>query len=81
MTEPLLILAVLALGFFAGLLFPDLWKDRLGWEVQRRTPRRCAECGAWCWTSGMESARHKLAGWVRVCPRCYAEHYKPFSKG
>jgi len=79
MTEPLLILAVLALGFAAGRLFPALWADRLSWAIRRRAPRRCASCGAWGRTGNMRSARHRTAGWVRVCARCYAEHYTPFT--
>ena len=80
MTDPLPLLVIFAIGFVAGRMFPALWADRLLWAIKRRTPRRCPSCGVWCWTGDMEMARHKLAGWVRVCHRCYTQHYTPFSK-
>lgn len=81
-TERLLLLVAIgfALGYATGRMIPVLWATRLRWAIQDHTPRRCAECGRWCWTGDTERARHKLAGWVRVCQRCYAEHYKPFSR-
>lgn len=76
--ETLIILLAFILGWLAGLTFPNspIYYE-IKWWLLDHTPLRCPRCKTWHARRDMVSARHNVAGWVRICEHCHNELYHP----
>jgi hypothetical protein len=74
------ILSAFLLGILLGRL--RLWRLRMwSYRITDRLPARCPACKTWHVRHDMIPARHRAAGWVRICQQCYDSEYTPYTRG
>lgn len=75
--ETLIILLAFFLGFLCRHAIPFHVIVDWQWQITSRLPQRCPRCKTWHTRRDMVSARHNVAGWVRICEHCHHELYHP----
>ena len=78
--DPAVIIAAFLLGFLVGRIPSTSWWSSLRWEIKRRTPHRCPQCGKWQTYGHMAGARHRTAGWIRLCQDCHKDLFNPLTQ-
>lgn len=72
------------IAFLAGILFTQFLHTYpvrvMIWKTKNLVPRRCPVCGKWYPTEKLLYAKHRTAGFVRICKSCWDDQYMPFSK-
>lgn len=71
------IVVAFCLGYLARVALSSSEFSQLRWRIASCLPRRCPSCGAWRQKRNMHPAKHKVAGWIRLCDDCYNEQYSP----
>lgn len=79
--ETMMILFAFIAGFLIRHAIPLHVIIDWQWQITSRLPKRCPRCKTWHARRDMVSARHNVAGWVRICEHCHDELYNPSQRG
>lgn len=74
----------IVLAFLLGLVLGTVlqpWRLRQWqWHLNRLMPKQCPVCRTWHKTGDLIHTKHRAAGFVAICKRCWDEQYTPFTK-